>query len=93
MKNALDPAYVEWNRKIFGIVSDGPVHGTRADGLSRIDAAMGFRPMDALDKRIRRNASLVLRQQASASQRARHRFPDPEFCAFKCCVSRSDNMS
>ncbi|MCC6001709.1 MAG: NAD(P)H-dependent oxidoreductase [Pararhodobacter sp.] len=30
LKNALDQAYVEWNRKPFGIVSYGSVGGTRA---------------------------------------------------------------
>jgi NAD(P)H-dependent FMN reductase len=30
LKNALDQAYVEWNRKAFGIVSYGSVGGTRA---------------------------------------------------------------
>ena len=30
LKNALDQAYVEWNRKAFGIVSYGGVGGTRA---------------------------------------------------------------
>ncbi|HHX91846.1 MAG TPA: NAD(P)H-dependent oxidoreductase [Paracoccus sp.] len=30
LKNALDQAYVDWNRKAFGIVSYGSVGGTRA---------------------------------------------------------------
>jgi len=30
LKNALDQAYVEWNRKAFGVVSYGSVGGTRA---------------------------------------------------------------
>lgn len=30
LKNALDQAYVDWNRKAFGIVSYGAVGGTRA---------------------------------------------------------------
>ncbi|MFN4100301.1 MAG: NADPH-dependent FMN reductase [Pararhodobacter sp.] len=30
LKNALDQAYVEWNRKAYGIVSYGSVGGTRA---------------------------------------------------------------
>ena len=30
LKNALDQAYVEWNRKAFGIVAYGSVGGTRA---------------------------------------------------------------
>jgi NAD(P)H-dependent FMN reductase len=48
LKNALDQAYVEWNRKAFGIVSYGSVGGTRAaEHLRTIGVELQMAPVRA----------------------------------------------
>jgi NAD(P)H-dependent FMN reductase len=48
LKNALDQAYVEWNRKAFGIVSYGSVGGTRAaEHLRTIGIELQMAPVRA----------------------------------------------